>query len=136
MKNHYPKTIQMMFARLLAEAKSPTARMGLYQFEGMYAKLFEELCQHPSFDSFLQVEAELRTWNPERTKKLYVELLKRQMDKSCQRSHYRDLIRHLDTLETYPGGPVVAQSLASYWYANHKNRPAMKDELRQAGYLP
>ena len=45
------------------------------------------------------------------------------------------LIAHLASLHQYPNGPHAAQSLARYWFQYHKNRPAMKDELRKAGYV-
>ena len=51
-----------------------------------------------------------------------------------QRKDYRHLIRHLEKMKTYPNGDNAARNLADYWYGNHKNRPAMKDELLKAGY--
>ena len=51
-----------------------------------------------------------------------------------QRKDYRHLIRHLEKMKTYPNGDDAARNLADYWYGNHKNRPAMKDELLKAGY--
>ena len=123
-----------MFETLLADAKYPSGRMALYHFEGMLTELFEELCQHPSFSSFTGYEAELRIWNPQRTLSYYTEILKREMDKANQRKDYRHLIRHLEKMKTYPNGDDAARNLADYWYGNHKNRPAMKDELLKAGY--
>lgn len=101
---------------------------------GQVVELFEELCQHPSFSSFTGCEAELRIWNPRRTLIYYTEILKREMDKANQRKDYRHLIRYLEKMKTYPNGDNAAQNLAGYWYGNHKNRPAMKDELLKAGY--
>ena len=43
-------------------------------------------------------------------------------------------VRHLDRMIVYPGGESAVQELAAYWYAYHKNRPTMKDELHKAGY--
>ncbi len=37
-------------------------------------------------------------------------------------------------MKTDPNGDDAARNLAGYWYGNHKNRPAMKDELQKAGY--
>ena len=56
------------------------------------------------------------------------------MDKANQRKDYRHLIRHLEKMKAYPNGDNAARNLADYWYGNHKNRPAMKDELLKAGY--
>ena len=41
---------------------------------------------------------------------------------------------HLDKFKAYPNGQEEAKSLDAYWYVYHKNRPAMKDELKKAGY--
>ena len=56
------------------------------------------------------------------------------MDAANQRKQYRHIIGYLSDLSTYPGGQKAAKELAEYWYVYHRNRPAMKDELRQAGY--
>ena len=57
-----------VFEALMADAKRLSDRMALYHFEGMMEDLFTELCQHPSFGSFQSYEAELREWNPARTR--------------------------------------------------------------------
>lgn len=124
-----------VFEVLLANAKHPSGRMRLYHFEGMYSELLTELVQYPSVSAFLNYEEDLRSWNPERTLKLYVELLKREMDVASDRKQYRHIVSHLHALKAYSGGQEAAKSLAAYWYAYHKNRPAMKDELRRAGYV-
>lgn len=123
-----------MFAAMLADAKRPTERMHLYHFEGTYDLLFKELAQYPHFGSFHGYEQSLRAWNPERSLELYIEVLKREMDRACDRKEYRRVVGYLHELGAYPGGQDAARKLADYWYIHHKNRPAMKDELRQAGY--
>ena len=125
-----------LFETLLNDAERPVERMALYHFEEMFEELFAELCQHPSFASFRCYEAELREWNPERTRTYYVEILKREMDAACDRKQYRRVIGYLSDFDAYPGGRKAAKELAEYWYVRHHNRPAMKDELRQAGYPP
>lgn len=131
-----PEQWVAIFESLMADAKRPSDRMALYHFEGMLDELFAELCQHPSFVSFQCYEAELREWNPERARTYYVEILKREMDAACDRKQYRRVICHLSGFDAYPGGRKAAKELAEYWYVRHHNRPAMKDELRQAGYPP
>lgn len=123
-----------MFERLLADVKHPAGRMQLYHFEGMYAELFAELTKYPSFSSFQNYEKNLCDWKPERTLKLYVELLKREMDVACERKQYRHIVPHLSKLKVYPNGQEEAKILVAYWHVYHKNRPAMRDELRKAGY--
>lgn len=130
-----PDQWSAIFESLMADAKRPSDRMVLYHLEGMLDELFTELCQHPSFGSFQSYEAELREWNPARTRTYYVEILKQKMDAANQRKQYRNIIGYLSDLNTYPGGQKAAKELAEYWHVYHGNRPAMKDELRQAGYL-
>lgn len=133
-KNTPSEQWSAVFEILLIDAKYPSERMRLYHFEGKYTELFTELCQHSSFRDFQIYENDLRQWNPERTLKLYTELLKREMDKSCDRKQYRHVAAYLDKLNVYPAGQKAARELAAYWYEHHKNRPAMKDELQKAGY--
>ncbi len=123
-----------LFETLLADARHPAGRMALYHFEGMMDELFVELCQYPSFSSFISYESELRNWNSQRTLTYYMEILKREMDAATQRKHYSHIIRHLEKMKAYPGGDNAAWKLAAYWYIYHKNRPAMKNELLKAGY--
>ncbi len=129
-----PEKWPAVFEILLTDAKRPSKRMQLYHFEGMHTELFTELCQYPSFGDFLSYEKDLRQWDPERTLRLYTELLKQEMDRSCERMQYRHVVTHLDKLTVYPAGQKTARELAAYWYVYHKNRPAMKDELKKAGY--
>ena len=56
------------------------------------------------------------------------------MDSANDRKQYRHVAAQLDQLKTYPKGQEEANSLAAYWYVYHKNRPAVKDELKKAGY--
>lgn len=129
-----PEQWAAIFESLMADAKRPSDRMALYHFEGMLDELFAELCRHPSFSSFQCYAAELREWDPTRTRTYYVEILKQEMDAANQRKQYRHIIGYLSDLSTYPGGQKAAKELAEYWHVYRRNRPAMKDELRQAGY--
>lgn len=123
-----------MFAAMLADAKRPSDRMNLYHFEGMHDLLFKELTQYPYLGHFHNYEQSLQAWDPARTLKLYIEVLKREMDSACDRKQYHRVAGYLRGLGVYPGGQEAARELAAYWHSFHKNRPAMKDELRKAGY--
>ena len=65
---------------------------------------------------------------------LYAEILKIEMDRACDRKQYLHVASHLRGLLSYPNGPEEIKLLVDYWYIAHKNRPAMKDELKKAGY--
>ena len=129
-----PERWSAVFEILLADAKCPSDRTRLYHFERMYTELFAELSRYPYFVDFQNYEAELRKWNSEQVLNLYTEILKREMDRACDRKQYRQVAAHLCKLKAYPNGQEEAKVLAAYWYAYHKNRPAMKDELKKAGY--
>lgn len=131
-----PEEWSGMFAAMLADAAQPGDRMHLYHFEGMVDLLFKELTAYPYFGHFHCYEEPLRAWDPERTLKLYVESLKREMDRVCDRKEYRRVAGYLHELEAYPSGAEEARKLAAYWHIYHKNRPAMKDELQKAGFPP
>ena len=131
-----PEQWAASFQTLLANAERPVERMALYHFEGMFEELFTELCQHPSFVSFQCYEAALREWDPQRTLTYFTESLKREMEAACDRKQYRRVIGYLSGFEAYPGGRKAARQMAEYWHVRHHHRPAMKDELRQAGYPP
>lgn len=124
----------VVFAILLADAKNPASRMQLYYLDGMYSELFTELSRYPYIGTFLSYEETLRRWNSEQTLKLYAEILKCEMDRACDRKQYRHVASYLKRLRVYPKGFEKAKELVAYWYVYHKNRPAMKDELRKAGY--
>lgn len=82
----------------------------------------------------LDYEHELKSWSAEQTMDCYVELLKAEMVKASNRKQYWSVIQHLKKISKYPNGKQAAQTLARYWKEYHYNRPAMKDELRKAGF--
>ncbi len=129
-----PEQWNTVFGTLLADAKHPADRMPLYHLNGMYSELFAELSHYPYLSNFQSFEQDLRRRDSERTLKLYMEILKREMDRACDRKQYRQVAACLDKLKVYPNGREEARALAAYWYVCHKNRPAMKDELKKAGY--
>lgn len=106
----------------------------IYHLDGMYSELFAELSRYPDVGIFQSYEETLRQWNSGQTLKLYTEILKIEMDRACDRKQYRYVVSHLSRLRAYPNGEQEAKALAAHWYIYHKNRPAMKDELKKAGY--
>lgn len=129
-----PEQWPAVFEILLADAKRPVDRMQLYQLEGMCRELYEELCRYPYAVTFQSYEETLRHWNSEQTLKLYIEILKIEMDRACDRKQYRQVASYLNGLRKYPNEKEAIKALVAYWYITHKNRPTMKDELKKAGY--
>ena len=129
-----PEQWTAVFERLLADAKRPADRMHLYHFNGMYSELLTELSRYSYVGTFQSYEEDLREWDYEQTLKLYVGILKQEMDRACDRKQYRQVTSYLRGLRAYPNGQEEAKALVAYWHTVHKNRPAMKDELKKAGY--
>ena len=69
-----PESWAAVFEKLLADAKRPADRMQLYHFNGIYNELFAELSRYPYLGTFQSYEEDLRTWDSERTLKLYAVL--------------------------------------------------------------
>ena len=128
--DEWPHTLAKLFAMT-----AQWTVLNLLQFDQMYESFLDQLTRHRSLAAFLLYEEFLRRWSPQRTMELYVCLLKQEMDRNCERKMYRHTITHLASLHQYPNGLHAVQSLARYWFQYHKNRPAMKDELRKAGYI-
>ena len=63
---------------------------------------------------------------------IHTEILKREMDNACQRKQYRRIIRYPKKLKTYSDRENAARMLAEHKYVYHKNRPALKNELKKA----
>jgi hypothetical protein len=129
-----PAQWSAIFEALLANAKRPADRIQLYHLEEMYSELLAELSRYPNIGVFQSYENVLRNWDCEKTRKLYTETLKCEMERACDRKQYRYVASLLRGLKAYPFGITEAKALADYWYDHHKNRPAMKDELKKAGY--
>lgn len=90
-----PERWPAVFEILLADAKRPADRMQLYHLDGMYSELFAELCRYPCIGNFQSYEKTLRQWDAERTLKLYTEILKREMERACDRKQYRQIASYL-----------------------------------------
>lgn len=119
---------------ILTTAKNWSDRFTVLSFEGQYQLLLDEIRKLSYLRYLLDYEHELKKWSAEQTRDCYVELLKAEMVKASNRKQYWSVIQHLKKISKYPHGKQAAQSLAQYWKAYHNNRPAMKDELKKAGF--
>lgn len=119
---------------ILTTAKNWTERFTVLSFEGEYPLLLNEIRKLSYLRYLLDYEHELKSWSAEQTMDCYVELLKAEMMRASNRKQYWSVIQHLKKISKYPNGKQAAQALARYWKEYHNNRPAMKDELRKAGF--
>ena len=119
---------------ILTTARNWSDRFTVLSFEGQYQLLLNEIRKLSYLHYLLDYEHELKSWSAEQTLDCYVELLKAEMAKASNRKQYWSVIQHLKKISKYPNGKQAAQALAQYWKEYHNNRPAMKDELRTAGF--
>lgn len=119
---------------ILATAKNWSDRFTVLGFEGQYQLLLDEIRNLSCLRYLVDFEHDLKNWSAEQTRDCYVELLKKEMVKASNRKQYWSVIQHLNKISKYPNGKQAAQALAKYWKAYHNNRPAMKDELKKAGF--
>ena len=72
--------------------------------------------------------------DPKRVLAVYADALESEAREPAGRSAYREWAGHLKHMETIPGGEEIAKSIADNWKMQYKNRSAMMDELRRAGF--
>ena len=125
---------KQIIENILATAKNWTERFTVLSFEGEYQLLLNEIRKLSYLRYLLDYEHELKSWSAQATLDCYVELLKAEMVKASNRKQYWSVIQHLKKISKYPNGKQAAQTLARYWKEYYYNRPAMKDELRKAGF--
>ena len=125
---------KQIIENILATAKNWTERFTVLSFEGEYQLLLNEIRKLSCLRYLLDYEHDLKSWSAEQTMDCYAELLKAEMVKASNRKQYWSVIQHLKKISKYPNGKQAAQTLARYWKEYHYNRPAMKDELRKAGF--
>lgn len=119
---------------ILTTAKNWSDRFTILSFEEQYQLLLDEIKKLSYLRYLLDYEHELKNWSAEQTMNCYVELLKSEMVRASNRKQYWSAIQHLKKISKYPNGKQAAQALARYWKEYHNNRPAMKDELKKAGF--
>lgn len=116
-------------------SKTAYAVLGmLMKAEKLYNQLLAMVQNSQSFYVIDQYEDVLKAEYPEETKQLYIECLHKEMAYADNRKKYRSVIKHLKKLKEYPEGKQEAESIADQWKVLYKNRPALKDELKKAGF--
>ena len=129
-----PEEWKSIVENILTTTKNWTDRFTVLSFEGQYQLLLDEIRNLSYLRYLLDYEQELKNWSAEQTLDCYVQLLKAEMVKASNRKQYWSVIQHLKKISKYPNGKQAVQDLARYWKEYHYNRPAMKDELRKAGF--
>jgi len=108
-------------------------RYPLLEAEGMYERLLNEVAEGGSIFLLDQYEKVLKKKFPEQVRDTYAAYIRKQADVVSDRKRYKELIRYLKKLKSYPDGKEMAVKIANEWKAYYR-RPAMMDELRKAGF--
>ena len=120
--------------KLLQAATVFAVRNALLQEEGMIRELWDSVKNSTSTYQLAPFEAALKKEYAPELLQLYLKLYNRQMASAGSRSAYRDLIKGLKHLRTYPGGADAVHALTMRWRQQYPRRTAMLDELNKAGY--
>lgn len=102
--------------------------------EGMYRRLMDEIKERGSVYLLDQHEKELGERFPEEVRDSYIEYVKRRSCRPDTRKGYKNLAFYLKKIARYPQGKEAALEIASSWMEEYRNRPAMMEELEQAGF--
>ena len=102
--------------------------------EKLYEQLLEMVQESESLYTIDRYEDTLKEDYPEEIKRAYLECICKEIARADNRKKYRWVITYLKKLTGYPGGKYEAQALADEWKVTYKNRPALKDELKKAGF--
>ena len=106
----------------------------LMEAEGMYKRLMERVLQSGQVYTVDRYAETLREHYPEETLDFYLNWLGHAMGRASNRNQYAELARRLKTLRAWEGGKSRTAELAAQWRMIYRRRPAMLDELRQAGF--
>jgi hypothetical protein len=106
----------------------------LLEEEGMYERLLKEIVAEGSIFSLDQYEKVLKKKFPEQVRDAYIAYIKKQADVVSDRKRYKELMKYLKKIITYPNGKEIATKVATEWRTCYYRRPAMMDELRKVGF--
>lgn len=109
-------------------------RGSIMESEKLYGQLLKLVQESGSFYEIDQYEDTLKAECPEDIKQAYLDCIRSGIAHADNRKKYRWVIAYLKKVAGYPGGSHAAQSLADEWKVLYKNRPALQDELRKAGF--
>ncbi|MFO7822129.1 MAG: hypothetical protein R6V56_08785 [Lentisphaeria bacterium] len=128
--------------QLLEQEKAPP-RFGSYGYtpltevyieEKMWDELFRWVKTSPNIRMLNEYLPYLKNDYASELLPLYRKAIIREAEKASKRNEYKTLTYYIKKMEDIPGGEDQAPELARELINKHSNRPAMKDELRKAGY--
>lgn len=100
----------------------------------MYDRLLEEVINSGSAYTMGRYEKILKKTYPDRMRAAYAAFARQQAESACDRTCYKELMKYLKKIASYPQGAKAAGQLAQEWRTLYKRRRAMMDELMKAGF--
>lgn len=102
--------------------------------EGLYERLFSKLTLNGRLYDYCRYEDVFRERFPEKSCKVLLEMIDREMNRANTRGNYYTVIQYLKRVRKYSGGKEKAQALADSWKVKFPRRSAMLDELSKAKF--
>ena len=120
--------------KLLSGPTLQGIKLSLLESEKMYDRLLEEVINSGSAYTMDRYEKILKRTYPDRMRSAYVAFARQQAESACDRTRYKELMKYLKKIASYPQGAKAAGQLAQEWRTLYKRRRAMMDELMKAGF--
>lgn len=132
LRGQYNEKDWLEVREVLFEELPDPSRLGMfYRKEGMYSRLLEHVQNRMSARELETYENDLKDKYPVELLDLYEGIALENMKWANERSMYRDVVKFTRNMFEYPDGRERVDKLVEYWKDQHKNRPAMFDELEK-----
>lgn len=102
--------------------------------EKRYEDLMKTIEKDHSVELLDEYEKQLKKIYPERVIQIYMNYIIPEMDRVCDRKHYRYLVQYLKKIAKCKNGRGKADEIARQWRVEYKRRSALMDELKKAGF--
>ncbi|MCD8170321.1 MAG: hypothetical protein LUE94_13635 [Clostridiales bacterium] len=120
--------------KLLAGPAGQEIKLPLLESEKMYGQLLKEVVNSGSVYTMDRYEKVLKKMYPDRMRTAYTAFARGQAVSASDRTRYKELMKYLKKIASYPNGLEAAAQLAQEWRTLYKRRRAMMDELGKAGF--
>lgn len=120
--------------KLLSSPVVPGIKLSLLESEKLYDRLMDEVMNAGSVYYLDFYEKTLKKIYPDRMKEAYIVHIKAKAEAVGDRAGYKELMKYLKKIASYPQGREAAVQLAGEWRTLYKRRRAMMDELGRAGF--
>lgn len=120
--------------KLLAGPAGQEIKLPLLESEKMYGQLLKEVVNSGSVYTMDRYEKVLKKMYPDRMRTAYTAFARGQAESASDRTRYKELMKYLKKIASYPNGLEAAAQLAQEWRTLYKRRRAMMDELGKAGF--